>query len=113
METARKLAMHHQEVILPKAGEVTSLVIRQCQNGRSKVARYALEGLKDLYRYLRRNLIGQLDAGAWLHITLYNATAKGPKKSKCVGKTAKIENARSQLSKFWFWEIPKRALAVK
>ena len=37
IETVRKLAMHHQEIMLPKAGEVTSLVIRQCQNGRSKV----------------------------------------------------------------------------
>ena len=54
--------MHHSDVIGGRGGEMTSLVIKQCQNGRSRVARSALEALRDLFRFLRKSLLGQLDA---------------------------------------------------
>jgi len=62
IESARKLAMHHSDVIGGRGGEMTSLVIKQCQNGRSRVARSALEAVRDLFRFLRKSLLGQLDA---------------------------------------------------
>ena len=54
--------MHHSDVIGGRGGEMTSLVIKQCQNGRSRVARSALEAVRDLFRFLRKSLLGQLDA---------------------------------------------------
>ena len=37
LDIGRRLAAHHPDVIGPRAGEVASLIIRQCANGRSKV----------------------------------------------------------------------------
>ena len=51
---------------------MTSLVIKQCQNGRSRVARSALEAVRDLFRFLRKNLLGQLDAAVKVLLGLFS-----------------------------------------
>ena len=72
IESARKLAMHHSDVIGGRGGEMTSLVIKQCQNGRSRVARSALEAVRDLFRFLRKSLLGQLDAAVKVLLGLFS-----------------------------------------
>ena len=51
---------------------MTSLVIKQCQNGRSRVARSALEAVRDLFRFLRKSLLGQLEAAVKVLLGLFS-----------------------------------------
>lgn len=53
--------MFNREVILPRAVEVTNLVIAHCNNIRSKISGAAIEALKELYRFLKKALIQNLE----------------------------------------------------
>ena len=53
--------MFNREVILPKASEVTNLVIAHCNNIRSKISGAAIEALKELFRFLKKALIANLE----------------------------------------------------
>ena len=53
--------MFNREVILPRAAEVTNLVIAHCNNIRSKISGAAIEALKELYRFLKKALIQNLE----------------------------------------------------
>ena len=57
----KNLAMFNREVILPRAVEVTNLVIAHCNNIRSKISGAAIEALKELYRFLKKALIQNLE----------------------------------------------------
>ena len=62
--------MFNREVILPRAVEVTNLVIAHCNNIRSKISGAAIEALKELYRFLKKALIQNLEFSVkeWLEL---------------------------------------------
>ena len=53
--------MFNREIILPKAIEVTNMVIAHCNNIRSKISGAAIDALKDLFRFLKKALIQNLE----------------------------------------------------
>ena len=55
--------MFNREIILPKATEVTNMVISHCNNIRSKISGAAIDSLKDLFRFLKKALIQNLEFG--------------------------------------------------
>merc|ERR1712131_302826 len=57
INVVKNLAMFNREVILPRAVEVTNMVIAHCNNIRSKISGAAIEALKELYRFLKKALI--------------------------------------------------------
>ena len=50
-----------KDILGPKATEVTSLAIRNCQNLRSKVSGAAIETVRDLFRFLKKALVPNLE----------------------------------------------------
>ena len=55
--------MFNREIVLPKATEVTNMVIAHCNNIRSKISGAAIDALKDLFRFLKKALIQNLEFG--------------------------------------------------
>ena len=63
LNVVKNLAMFNREIILPKATEVTNMVIAHCNNIRSKISGAAIDALKDLFRFLKKALIQNLEFG--------------------------------------------------
>ena len=74
----KNLAMFNREVILPRAVEVTNLVIAHCNNIRSKISGAAIETLKELYRFLKKALIQNLEFSVKVFLVL------------CVNRSSKL-----------------------
>ena len=63
--------MFNREIILPKATEVTNMVISHCNNIRSKISGAAIDSLKDLFRFLKKALIQNLEFGVKVRGVFY------------------------------------------
>ena len=59
----KNVAMFNREIILPKAIEVTNMVIAHCNNIRSKISGAAIDALKEMFRFLKKALIQNLEFG--------------------------------------------------
>jgi len=57
INNVRDLAIEEREIIMPKATEVTNLIIAHCNNIRSKITGAAIDALRDIFLNLKRALV--------------------------------------------------------
>ena len=57
----KDIATYHPTIFHSNAGTATSLVIRHCNSIRSRISGAAIEVLKDLFRFLKKKLIPNLN----------------------------------------------------